>query len=874
MAFIQNLFTSRDNSANAATYVGQQGRIWWDPLTNSMYYSDGSTPGGIPIGAGGNPFDQVLNTNSNVQFNNLTLTGNLVLSNTSVANLGNFTIYDQTLAGTIADRDINILPVANGDVNILGSFNIHGDGNASNRASFVVLADGQVSVYVPVVDANSGAFSIIGTTSGSEVPLGNPGGMLHVTGQNGEVSRIYNDAVANYALYVGRRYNGLAAAPTGVLVNQVVSRIGANPYLTDSANFTPLGFAKIDFVATENQTTTAQGSKIDLYATPTGSNVQTLVASFNSGGIAMGGNIIPTTDNIYTLGNLTQRWKGAYFGNAGIYIQDVTTGLTGSLSLNNGILLVDNNISSIRVGNTSLTQSGISTSNAASNIQIGLVGDTGYTYLRNAGLKFADSTIQTTAAIPLSYMGAANGVATLGADSKVIPSQLPAGAVFFKGTWDASTNTPTLVNGTGTAGWEYQCSVAGTVNFGAGPIAFLAGDFVIYNGTLWQRIPGSGSGVTSFNTRTGVVTLTSGDVTTALTTGALTNDKLQNNAITINTGSGLAGGATVSLGGSVTLTANVRDIVAGTGVTVTPSSGNYTIAIGQPVATTSTVQFTALTTTTTIQATGNITGGNLSTGGRVIATGNIETQGNLVTPNTVINSSITSNGNVNFTGANISLGAVGNVRITGGTNGQFLSTNGSGVLSWSSGPIANANYAAYAGNVTIAGQGNITSLGTLTGLTSGGIVNFTTASNVSLGSNANVKITGGGAGNVLTTDGAGNLTWSSPTSGNTVILNGNTSANLDFSVNSTTLIYLPTGPVSFNLSNYTPGHTARVIIRFGTAYAVTLGVANVQQTTEGVTTIPTTGAGGHKINSNQSIQLLYTCFDSTSNNCYVATTFL
>ena len=65
MAFIQNLFTSRDNSANAATYVGQQGRIWWDPLTNSMYYSDGSTPGGIPIGAGGNPFDQILNTNPN-----------------------------------------------------------------------------------------------------------------------------------------------------------------------------------------------------------------------------------------------------------------------------------------------------------------------------------------------------------------------------------------------------------------------------------------------------------------------------------------------------------------------------------------------------------------------------------------------------------------------------------------------------------------------------------------------------------------------------------------------------------------------------------------------------------------------------------------
>ena len=31
------------------------------------------------------------------------------------------------------------------------------------------------------------------------------------------------------------------------------------------------------------------------------------------------------------------------------------------------------------------------------------------------------------------------------------------GAVIFKGTWNASTNTPTLVNGTGTSGWQICC---------------------------------------------------------------------------------------------------------------------------------------------------------------------------------------------------------------------------------------------------------------------------------------------------------------------------------------------------------------------------------------------------------------------------------
>ena len=54
MSFIQNLFTSRDNNANSATYVGQQDRLWWDPVTNRFYYSDGVTPGGFPVGAGGN----------------------------------------------------------------------------------------------------------------------------------------------------------------------------------------------------------------------------------------------------------------------------------------------------------------------------------------------------------------------------------------------------------------------------------------------------------------------------------------------------------------------------------------------------------------------------------------------------------------------------------------------------------------------------------------------------------------------------------------------------------------------------------------------------------------------------------------------------
>jgi len=125
--------------------------------------------------------------------------------------------------------------------------------------------------------------------------------------------------------------------------------------------------------------------------------------------------------------------------------------------------------------------------------------------------------------------------------------------------------------------------------------------------------------------------------------------------------------------------------------------------------------------------------------------------GNVLT--TDANGVITS---MNTSSMNSNLGPVGNITITGGSNGQVLTTNGSGVLNWSTvdtSNAANANYSAYAGNVTIAAQPNITSVGTLSNITVSGTSN--------LGDVGNVKITGGSNGQALTTDGNGTLSWSS-----------------------------------------------------------------------------------------------------------------
>jgi hypothetical protein len=153
--------------------------------------------------------------------------------------------------------------------------------------------------------------------------------------------------------------------------------------------------------------------------------------------------------------------------------------------------------------------------------------------------------------------------------------------------------------------------------------------------------------------------------------------------------------------------------------------------------------------------------------------------------------------NTSFNGANLSLGNISNIKISGGSNNFALITDGTGNLSWGSvanantanyanysnyagnafsvaaanvvGTIANANYAAYAGNVTIAYQPNITSLGNLTGLivsNVSGIVDMSNTANITFGNVNNVHITGGTNGYVLQTDGVGNLSWTAQTGGN------------------------------------------------------------------------------------------------------------
>jgi hypothetical protein len=109
--------------------------------------------------------------------------------------------------------------------------------------------------------------------------------------------------------------------------------------------------------------------------------------------------------------------------------------------------------------------------------------------------------------------GSPLGVATLDAGGKVPVSELPAavlGALSYQGTWDASTNAPTLTSSVGTKGYYYVVSVAGNTNLN-GITDWLVGDWAVYNGTVWQKVDNTET-VTSVNGQTGAVVLTTTNI--------------------------------------------------------------------------------------------------------------------------------------------------------------------------------------------------------------------------------------------------------------------------------------------------------------------------------------------------------------------------
>ena len=366
MPSIQNFYTSRDNNTDGNTYVGQLDRLWYNPNTNSIFVSDGVTPGGIPVGLATNAnavIDNLtVNTigtddSSDVEFRtgvyfsqgvtidvgadvlgsmtvngDLAITGNIspasnvkiggisagpgvVISNEGVltidsANLpvsfGNFTANNNILSIVNVDEDMVLATQGDAEIQLVGNIGFYkSNGLPPNPANRFLFAqdDGQLTIFVPAEDPIAGGMEIIGSATGNFVQPGASGTMLHLTGNPDISCRVYQDSLREYSSYVARRYNGTTASPGQVLAGQDVFRI--NTTAATDAGMGNTAMAQIRFTALENQTTTAQGSNISFYVTAIGSAASARVEVANLT-VANGVSATKfTTPGNVTAGNLT-----------------------------------------------------------------------------------------------------------------------------------------------------------------------------------------------------------------------------------------------------------------------------------------------------------------------------------------------------------------------------------------------------------------------------------------------------------------------------------------------------------------------------------------------------------------------------------------
>jgi hypothetical protein len=201
------------------------------------------------------------------------------------------------------------------------------DGNVTIQAAGLQLKSGsfipfeisetaRIIVRTPNIPAGDiGAFSIIGNASGSYQPVTNAGGMIHLTGNDGQSSRITNDAYGTNAnaVLVGRKARGTAATPLPVQTGDVLTRVSSIGWTGPEYGFTmssslTVAPTSIDVIALENFTTSSFGTAYRFFNTPLNSTTRTLSAQLDTVGLFVSGTISASLQQNYVwLGNSSNR---------------------------------------------------------------------------------------------------------------------------------------------------------------------------------------------------------------------------------------------------------------------------------------------------------------------------------------------------------------------------------------------------------------------------------------------------------------------------------------------------------------------------------------------------------------------------------------
>ena len=220
-------------------------------------------------------------------------------------------------------------------------------------------------------------------------------------------------------------------------------------------------------------------------------------------------------------------WSGAdglYVGPVGASGQVLVSGGTGEPAWGSALLVIDQPANVVYAGPAS-----------------GPDAPTAFRNLVNADLPtsgVAANTYGSTTSVPVITVNS-KGVITSVSTATIT------GGLVYQGSWNASTNTPTLVSSTGVNGFYYVVSVAGSTNLD-GVTDWQVGDWAIFNGSTWQKIDQTNL-VSSVNGQVGAVSIAYADLAGAIPTW---------NQNTTGTAANVTGVVSIANGGSGQTTAS------------------------------------------------------------------------------------------------------------------------------------------------------------------------------------------------------------------------------------------------------------------------------------------------------------------------------